>query len=239
MHYYQHHIGDYNRDTAHLSVTEHGVYRLLLDAYYVTESPLPADLPSLYRICRALTKWEKKAVESVSSTLFLKCGDRLTHKRVEVEIEIYRGRAESNKINGSKGGRPRKEKPNGFSVGSDWDSETEPKQNPNQEPVTSNHKPVSNNQVKPKQTPLTLPFADEDFVDAWNDWINHRKEKKKPLTPTSIKIQLHKLEDMGVDRAIEAIDFSIANGYQGIFEPNKQKPKRAGFDSTDYNGVRL
>ena len=124
-------------------------------------------------------------------------------------------------------------------MGSDWDSETEPKQNPNQEPVTSNHKPVSNNQVKPKQTPLTLPFADEDFVDAWNDWINHRKEKKKPLTPTSIKIQLHKLEDMGVDRAIEAIDFSIANGYQGIFEPNKQKPKRAGFDSTDYNGVRL
>jgi len=68
---------------------------------------------------------------------------------------------------------------------------------------------------------LTLPFEDTDFADAWNDWIQHRKEKKKPLTPTSIKLQLQTLEDMGVDRAIRAIDHSIAQGWTGIFEPTQ------------------
>jgi len=69
---------------------------------------------------------------------------------------------------------------------------------------------------------LTLPFDDQDFADAWNDWTQHRKEKKKPLTPTSTKLQLQALQDMGVDRAIRAIDHSIAQGYTGIYEPNEQ-----------------
>lgn len=71
---------------------------------------------------------------------------------------------------------------------------------------------------------LTLPFEDEDFKSAWEDWIQHRKEKKKLLTPTSTKLQLQALEDMGVERAIKAIDHSIAQGYTGIFEPDQRKP---------------
>jgi Protein of unknown function (DUF1376) len=40
MYYYQHHIGDYRKDTSHLSLIEHGIYRQLLDLYYITEKPL-------------------------------------------------------------------------------------------------------------------------------------------------------------------------------------------------------
>lgn len=72
----------------------------------------------------------------------------------------------------------------------------------------------------------SLPFDDPDFADAWSDWQQHRKEKKKPLTPTSIKMQLNALEDMGLDRAIKAIDFSIAQGYTGIFEPSQAPEKK-------------
>jgi hypothetical protein len=77
------------------------------------------------------------------------------------------------------------------------------------------------NKEAEKNTSPTLPFDDPDFADAWKDWQQHRKEKKKPLTPTSTKLQLQTLEEMGVDRAIKAIDHSIAQGWTGIFEPNQ------------------
>lgn len=73
--------------------------------------------------------------------------------------------------------------------------------------------------------PLTLPFADDEFFEAWEKWKQHRKEKRKPLTPTSTKMQFEKLKAMGLHRAIAAINHSICEGYEGIFEPKSQTPK--------------
>ena len=39
MNYYQHHIGDFNNATRHLSLVERAIYRDLLDMYYDTEQP--------------------------------------------------------------------------------------------------------------------------------------------------------------------------------------------------------
>jgi len=50
MNYYQHHLGDYLRDTAHLSMLEDGAYRRLIDAYYIRERPLPGELREVYRL---------------------------------------------------------------------------------------------------------------------------------------------------------------------------------------------
>ena len=86
MHHYPLHIGDYNRDTGHLSVVEHGVYRLLMDAYYVTERPLPADLNALCRLVRAMTKPERDAVGSVAKQFFAEVDGVLRHKRIDAEI---------------------------------------------------------------------------------------------------------------------------------------------------------
>ena len=49
MHYYPHNIGDYRKDTSHLSLLEHGIYRQLLDSYYLDEMPLSNDLAKLMR----------------------------------------------------------------------------------------------------------------------------------------------------------------------------------------------
>ena len=80
---------------------------------------------------------------------------------------------------------------------------------------------------------LTLPFEDQDFKSAWEDWQQHRKEKKKPLTPTSTKLQLQTLKEMGLDRAIKAIDYSIEKGWTGIFESNQatSKTKASNFNN--------
>lgn len=71
--------------------------------------------------------------------------------------------------------------------------------------------------------PVTLATA--EFLDAWAEWLRHRREKRQTLTPTAARRQLAKLAGMGPARAIAAIHHSVANGYQGIFEPSDQQQK--------------
>lgn len=125
MHYYQHNIGDYARDTGHLSVIEHGVYRLLLDWCYLNEKPITTE--QAMRLARGY----QMETQSVLSEFFMLESDGWTHKRVTKEIEDYRVKAEKNRQNGAKGGRP---KPSNNPAG----YQTDAKHNPNQEPITKN-----------------------------------------------------------------------------------------------------
>lgn len=56
-------------------------------------------------------------------------------------------------------------------------------------------------------------------LEAWEKWIQHRKEIKKPLTPTSTKQQLEFLEEHKSDH-VEIIKASINGGYMGLFPIN-------------------
>lgn len=88
MIFYYHYIGDYARDTGTLTVLEHGVYRLLLDHCYATEAMPPNDSKELYRIAKAMTPAERKAVDKIADKFFPVNGDgRRHHKRVQEEIE--------------------------------------------------------------------------------------------------------------------------------------------------------
>lgn len=78
--------------------------------------------------------------------------------------------------------------------------------------------PVSDTTKETPKDVYQLPFKSNEFKDAWNDWNQHRIEKRKPITPLSAKKSLSKLSEMGEARAIAAINHSIANGWQGIFE---------------------
>ena len=90
MNYYEHHLGDYLRDTAHLSMLEDGAYRRLLDAYYIRERALPVELREVWRLVRAQSKQDKEAVEVVLQEFFEKTSEGWIHKRCESEIERYR-----------------------------------------------------------------------------------------------------------------------------------------------------
>ena len=154
MHYYPHHIGDYQRDTAHLSVTEHGVYRLLLDHYYATERPLPTDFNTLCRIIRATSKSERDAVSVVTMEFFRPTAEGFTHKRVLAEIAEYARLKERNKANGQKGGRPKtqgkqetQKKPSGLSAGSSSVGENGTQTEANQYPIANSHSTPSNEGV--------------------------------------------------------------------------------------------
>ncbi len=78
--------GDYLRDTAHLSLVEHGAYRLLLDHYYSTAVPLPAAKPALYRIARAFEDSERAAVDTVLEQFFEFREDGYHNTRADREL---------------------------------------------------------------------------------------------------------------------------------------------------------
>ena len=111
MNYYERYCGDYQRDTAHLSLAEHGAYTMLLDTYFSVEKPLPSDLHSLYRVCRAMTRLEQQAVKSVAEQFFpVSPVDGFRHnQRADREIAKARPKIEAARNNGRKGGRPPKE----------------------------------------------------------------------------------------------------------------------------------
>lgn len=78
---------DYARDTPHLSLAEHGAYRLLLDLYYTTRKPLSPDRQQLLRVCRAFAADEAHAVDSVLAQFFEECERGYRHARVESELQ--------------------------------------------------------------------------------------------------------------------------------------------------------
>lgn len=84
--WYARYPGDYGRDTAHLPMIEHGAYGLLLDHYYSTGAPLPADIAALHRICRAFTESERVAVDSVIRQFFTLQADGYHNARADVEL---------------------------------------------------------------------------------------------------------------------------------------------------------
>jgi uncharacterized protein YdaU (DUF1376 family) len=86
MHYYQHHIGDFQRDTASLSDSDTMAYLRLIWMYYDTEQPLPADAKKLaFKIGSNLD-----SVQMILDTFFVKDEEVYRHKRCDKVLnEIY------------------------------------------------------------------------------------------------------------------------------------------------------
>lgn len=102
MNFYKHYIGDFQRDTGHLSLTERGAYRALLDAFYASEKPLPKAAPELCRLVGAFTKAERDAIVRVLKEFWQQTDDGWVNGRALKEIakaghqrEVNRGIAEA------------------------------------------------------------------------------------------------------------------------------------------------
>lgn len=87
INYYERHLGDYARDTAHLTMVEHGAYTLLLDRYYATQAPIPTD--QAHRLTRARTREERAAVDAVLAEFFTESPEGWRHSRCDAEIARF------------------------------------------------------------------------------------------------------------------------------------------------------
>jgi uncharacterized protein YdaU (DUF1376 family) len=108
-------VGDYLRDTAHLSTVEHGAYLLLIMHYWSTGEPLRDDDDEMANIARMpVSDWLKIAPRirrffSKSSCLSYSpaIADALHHKRVDFELGASRERSESARRRGAIGAKAR------------------------------------------------------------------------------------------------------------------------------------
>ncbi|KGU92210.1 hypothetical protein X880_6078 [Burkholderia pseudomallei MSHR4032] len=89
MNFYKRHIGDYLKDTAHLSLLEHGVYARLLDVYYTRESGIPDDQAA--RLIGARARDELSALKVVLGEFFELVDGTWVQQRCEREIHAAGG----------------------------------------------------------------------------------------------------------------------------------------------------
>ena len=153
MNYWPCYAGDYMRDTADLSLGEHGAFFLLMCFAYSTEKPLPASVDRLCRMVRATTEDERSAVRSVAEQFFPVCGDGLRHnERVDREIVISRQKRDTARTNGRKGGRPKTaSKP----TGSESETHTEPPEQSDQGAARAAS--ATDTETSPAPTPSPSP----------------------------------------------------------------------------------
>jgi hypothetical protein len=78
-------------------------------------------------------------------------------------------------------------------------------------------------QTKEKCDVVTVEGLDQAAFDVW---LAYRTEIKKPLRAASLLAVAKRLASMGPAQRT-AVDYSIANGYQGLFAPSKTNGKHA------------
>jgi hypothetical protein len=179
MHYYQHNIADYRKDTSHLTLLEHGIYRQLLDSYYLDEMPLSNDLAKLMRSHSVRSADEQQSLQNVLTDFFELTENGYIHKRCDETIAQYHGK--SDKARASAMARwTNKHK------GSDANAlQTHTEGNANHKPITNNHKPIKNIQ----------PIGFDLFWNSYN---------KKVGKPNSLKAWLKiKFTDGLLEKIVE------------------------------------
>ena len=173
MHYYTFNIGDYRKDTGHLNTLEHGIYRQLLDWYYLDEKPIPKETETVIRRLRLGSASDIEALNSVLADFFVLHDDGYHQSHCDDAIAKYHAKAEVNKVNGKKGGRPKKTQSVIFG-------------NPNESEPKGNQQPITNNQQPNKETPSRK--RDSLFDSFWQtypkkvgkDAARKAFEKRKP-----------------------------------------------------------
>ena len=106
MNFYKHHLGDYAIATSHLTWDEDMAYTRLIRVYYQSERPIPRD--QAYRLSRATTPVQRRAVDTVLAEFFTLEDDGYHQKRCDQELGQATIKAAKNREVGNLGGRPKK-----------------------------------------------------------------------------------------------------------------------------------
>jgi uncharacterized protein YdaU (DUF1376 family) len=167
MHYYKRNLGDYAKKAGRLTMLQHGAYTLLIDSCYDRE--LFPTLEQALEWTWASTEAEVEAVKFVLSRFFTIDKDGCyVQDRILAELLHYQKNADINKrIADEREAKRREKRTNRVQV---VDEAT-----PNQEPLTTNHKPVKN-----IATVVAPPEGVSDSV--WQEFVSHRKSKKARVT---------------------------------------------------------
>jgi uncharacterized protein YdaU (DUF1376 family) len=171
MHYYQHHIGDFIKDTSFLTNEEVGIYMKLIWLYYDTEKPLPNDIFTLSM--KAGARESESVLLGILNMFFSMQNDEWHHSRCDKEIAEFHGYIES-KSRAGKASAERRMNMKATPVEQVSNKRT------THEQLTTTHKPLPTNHNK---NTIAKPEGLADLL--WTDFLILRKSKKLPVTQTA------------------------------------------------------
>jgi uncharacterized protein YdaU (DUF1376 family) len=152
MHYYRHHIGDFLKDTGHLSNDQMGVYLRMLWRYYLDEKPLKDECESIAFAMRS----DEKTVNLILRHFFVLQDDGWRHNRCDKEIADYHEK----KGKAANSANARWSNANAMRTHTERNA-NEPVFDANQEPITNNHK---NTDICPPDGGPVLPDCQHQAV---------------------------------------------------------------------------
>jgi len=163
MHYYPFNIGDFHLHTSHLTLEEEAVYRRLLDFYYDTETPIPKETQPVIRRLRLGSF--KAQFDQILDEFFSLEDDGWHNFRCDDEIAAYHAKADTARVNGQKGGRPRKHAASKTQpVNSANPDVTQPKAKQELEPLTKNNN-YNQGAVTTRDSKIVDELQDRDWAD--------------------------------------------------------------------------
>lgn len=170
MHYYQHHIGDFIKDTSFLTNEEIGIYLKLLWIYYDTEKPLP---DSIFELSMKVNARDQDVVISGLLEMFFTKGEGCWHhSRCDREIFSYQQQIEIASKAGKASAAKRALNKRSTGVKQSLNERiTDVQPTNNHEPRTKNH--------------IDTPEGVDNLV--WKDFIEIRKRRKAPITERVIE----------------------------------------------------
>ena len=226
MHYYSHHIGDFQRDTASLSDADTLAYLRLIWMYYDTELPLPNEPEKLaFKIGAASDR-----VAMILQNYFYFDNNAWRHKRCDEELaRVYaasqKARDKANKRWGNAAAVlqhngnldaaavPQQSRSNATAMQQhNHSNAAEPKND-------ATHIPI--NPIK-KQAAVAIARPNDVEENVWNDFLSLRKAKRAPLTKTA----LERIRAQAVEAKLtlsQALQICCSRGWQG-FEAGWVKP---------------
>lgn len=208
MHSYQHNIKTFNSATRHLTRVERSLYRDLIELYYDSEKPLPADnFDRLARLALANSDEEKAALRYVLSEFFTESNGLYVHDYCDEQIEKFYNNTTAKALAGKASAKARLEKQQQRKREREKDNQADVEQNSTDvERIPTNHKTSNHNkpetnlkditpQAAPPATPekkSRKPKSELDY-SVWGesidqqlltDWLTVRRTKRAAVTQT-------------------------------------------------------
>lgn len=254
MKHYPRHIGDYLRDTGHLTLLEHGVYTRLLDMYYDGGGPLKLDVETLARRLTARTAEERAALTTILAEFFVLVDGAWTNKRCEATLSKYREFGEVQRRRVSKRyAKPTEHIPEnagGYQANLPAVEETLPavyqSESTNHKPETINHiippTPFAGGgaaDAAPKVRKKKSSWGDPldglpeilnvpEFTTVWLEFVEYRKKQTNKTLPSRSRV-FAKAVSVGIPAAVAGMIESMEKGWSGIhITKNAKLEKRSG-----------
>ena len=166
MYYYQHHIGDFIKDTSHLNDHQLATYLRMLWSYYTEEKPFKSEYENIAFAMRS----DEKTIRLLLQHFFVETPDGWSHNRCEREIQDFHKKSQLARDSANARWKNKKtmQTDSERNANASEDSANAMIFDANQEPITNNHiNTPTPKKASPKKKPIPEDFGISERVRDW------------------------------------------------------------------------